>query len=67
VFANGMCFKLGWLVIPLVSAPSLSQHFCQTGQIMGGSFYGCVGVLIPPLGVLPGYKRWPLQIPWTHS
>ena len=31
---------------------------------MGQKFSGWVGVLIPLLGVLPGYRRWPNQVPY---
>ena len=55
---------LGWLLlaIPSVSAPSLSMHL--TRQIWGQKFCGWVGVLIIPLGILFGYRRLPLKVPW---
>ena len=31
---------------------------------MGWRFCERIGVLIPPLGVLPGYRKWPLQTPY---
>jgi hypothetical protein len=33
-------------------------------QIVGLSFCGWVGVPIPSLEVIPGYRRWPVQIPY---
>ena len=51
-----------WLAIPSASAPFLSLHFLLTGKIWGKKFCGCIGVPIPPLGVLPGYWRWRQQL-----
>ena len=43
-------------VISSVSLTSLPLNFLQTGQILGEMICGQVGVLIPPLGVLPSYE-----------
>ena len=43
-------------VISSVSLTSLPLNFLQTGQILGELICGQVGVLIPPLGVLPSYE-----------
>ena len=34
---------------------------CRQGHISGGRFCGSVGVSLPPLEVLPGYRKWPHQ------
>lgn len=47
---------------PSVSAPSLLLYFFQTGPILGQKFCMWVGVLIPPLGISPGYWKRSLQI-----
>jgi hypothetical protein len=33
---------------------------------LGQKLCGWVGVLIPPLGDLPGYSRWILYVPYPH-
>jgi hypothetical protein len=42
-----------------------SQDFCatfyQAWQIVDQKFCGWVGVPIPPLDALPGYRRWLIQ------
>jgi len=51
-----------WLVRSSVSASSLSLHFCRQDKFGVQS----LGVLIPPLGVLRGYRRFLLQVPYPH-
>ena len=54
-----------WLVIPL--------HLCSIfvpADLVGRTHFvsrvlWVVSVFIPPLGVLPGYRRWPLQAPYA--
>jgi hypothetical protein len=42
----------------------LSQHILEAEQIVGQKFCGWVGVPIPPLEVLPGYRRWLFLAPY---
>lgn len=51
-----------WLAIPSISAPSFSLHILWAGQILGGRVCGRV-ILILSLIVLPGYRRWLVQVP----
>ena len=48
-----------WLAIPSVSAQALFLHILQLGHILGA--LGWDAVLIPPLGIMPGYRKWPLE------
>ena len=62
---SNWCLPMRWvsrwasycLAIPSVSAPSLYLHFLQTGQIQGSKFYVWIGVFMPLLGGLPGYRK----------
>lgn len=45
---------------------SLSLHILQVEYILRQGFCGCFSVLFPPLGILPGYRRWPLQAPYPQ-
>lgn len=56
-----------WLCIPSVSDPSFLTHCFCAEPLLIWKFSGWVGILIPKLRVFPGYKRWPLQVPYTHS
>lgn len=46
------------------TTPSLSLRILSAGQILGQWFCTWVGVLVPPLEVLPGYRRCQLQAPY---
>lgn len=43
---------------------SFTLQICRQGQTVGLSFCGWVDVLILPLDVLPGYRRWLVQAPY---
>lgn len=45
----------------------IHRHFVGRKKIMGGRFYGWVGVPIPPLGILTGYRSWPFRASSTRS
>ena len=51
---------IGW---PCPLSLSLSLHILEAGHILGQRLCGWVAVLIHPLGVLPGYRKWPFQDP----
>ena len=55
-----------WLVIPSISAPSLSLYILQAGTFLDGRFCGWVGVPLLPLEILPGYRKWPFQSPYPQ-
>lgn len=63
MLALGIGLKLGQLLV--VHSFSLSSFFepkfLQT-EILGQQFCRWVVVLIPLSGVLPGYRKWPLQV-----
>lgn len=42
------------------SAAPLPQCVLQVGQIVGRTCHGWVGVPVPLLRTLPGYRRWPV-------
>jgi hypothetical protein len=54
-----------WLIIHSISALSLSLHILNAVHILGWSVCEWFGTLIPPLGVLPGYTKWPFPGPYT--
>jgi hypothetical protein len=53
-----------WLAIPSISALSLSFLILEAGHIWGQKFCGWVPPSGTPLGVLPGYRKRPLQDPY---
>lgn len=67
MLAHRVDLKLGQLLVGYssVSARSLSLYFLQKVQIFDWRFYGWV-VHIPLLGVLPGQRRWLLQVSCPH-
>lgn len=50
-----------WWATGRWSEPPLPQHILQAGQVVDGRFCGWVGVPAPPLGALPGHRRWTAQ------
>ena len=54
------------LVISSVSAPSPVPSFLVDGMHLGWKFCWRVGIFIASLKVLPGYRRWPLQVPYPQ-
>ena len=54
-----------WLVTPTSSVPPLPQHTLQAGQNRGLRFYSLFDVLVPLLGTMAGFRRWPVQAPLT--
>jgi hypothetical protein len=37
---------------------------CRQDTFWVKGFFGWVGVLYPPLGIMPGYERWPFHVPY---
>ena len=55
---------IGW---PFPQAPSNhcpSTSCRQDRLIVGWRFCGWICVLVPPLEILPGFRRWPVQAPY---
>jgi hypothetical protein len=52
------------LDLPSASAPPLILAHIVGRKDLGSKFCGSVGVLVPPLEVLPGYRRWLFQGPY---
>ena len=50
-----------WLATLRSTEPPLPQHILQTGQVVDKRFYGWVGVQVPLLEDLLGYRRWLVQ------
>lgn len=48
-----------------ISAPSLSLQCLKAEQILDHRFHGWAGVLIPSVGLLLGYRKWSLQVPYS--
>ena len=61
VSCTGYC-----LTFPSVSSPSSIPAFLVDRINFGPKFCGWVGVPIALLGFLPGYRRWPLQVPYPQ-
>ena len=68
MFAHGIGLKLGRVVVG--HSFSLCTIFVFTVFLdrtnLGQKFHGYVGVLMVPLGVMPGYRRWLPQVPSPH-
>lgn len=59
-----LCLKFGCGTLCLLhQLPMKSRWSLQAGQTVGRRFCGWVGVPVPPPEVLPGYRRWPVQVP----
>jgi hypothetical protein len=54
------------LATPSVSAPFPSPASLVERINFGWKFCGRVGVPMDPLEFLPGYRRWPLYVPYPH-
>ena len=52
-----------WMAIPSVSAPSPVSAFLVDRINFGLKVFWMVGVSIALLWFLPGYRKWPLQVP----
>lgn len=47
-----------WLGIPILSAPFLSQHILQAGEIVDQKLCGWFGGLNPSMGSFAGLQIW---------
>jgi hypothetical protein len=56
---------IGW-PFPQTPLHLCPPSICKQDKFWVENFVGGFGSLIPPMGVLPGYRKWPLQVPYPY-
>ena len=56
-----------WLAIPSLSAPSFISALVLARKKCGSVVFGKVGIPIPLLEILPGYRSGPFHVPYSLS